>query len=33
MDWSIKKNRHYLLWMLVFCALIPHAVLMLLKME
>ena len=33
MDWSIKQNRNYLLWMLVFCALIPHAVLMLLKME
>ena len=33
MERSIKKNRRYLLWMVILCALIPHAVLILLELE
>lgn len=31
MDWSIKKNRSYLLLLVVFCGLIPHGMLALLQ--
>lgn len=31
MDWNLKENRKCLLWLIVFCALVPHGILWLVQ--